>query len=419
MKRSIARMQDMLARACPPLLMLAALAYPFSVAAANAALGALLGLGVVSGRFAVGARWLWRAHRPLTLAALVYLALLPLGLLWSPEPAWGAHLMARQWFWFVIPVIVACIRHPREQQRVFLALSAGLSAHLLFCVGQMLGWIQFAAGGSSADDPTGHIGHIGFGLVHGLWAAWLVHWGMRRHGWKRAAAWLVACWAVVMVFIAAGRSGYLVVTVIAVVMAWRLPPWTTWRKAALAAMLLIAIGVGLTASHTARERLIWTWQGFQALEHGDFRHANARWSLWYAAIRAWREHPWFGVGTGGFRSHAAAIKRARPDLLFGGPEPAHPHNMYLLALVRWGPAGLAALLTWLGLWMRAGWREDWHESDAGLLVALPAVALAAHGLSAPSLEEHFPGVLAAMLAGLGLAARKAAMTNGDKAEDCR
>jgi O-antigen ligase len=126
------------------------------------------------------------------------------------------------------------------------------------------------------------------------------------------------------------------------------------------------------------------------------------------------------VGSGGFRSHAAQLGQQRSDLLYGGPEPAHPHNMYLLALVRWGPAGLIALLVWLGVWIRTGWLEDWRASDAGILIGLPAIALAVHGLSAPSLEEHFPGVLAAILTGLGLSGmRMASPSAGERISEAR
>jgi len=403
----------MLGRGAFPLLLLACVSYPFSVATANAALGALLGVSILSGDYIAGLRQLWTRHRGWLVAGLVYLALLPLGLLWSPEPDWGRHLVLRQWFWFLIPAIMASVISPKQRHSVMLALSVGLSAHLLFCMGQMAGLIHFVKDGSSANDATGHIGHIGFGFVHGLWAAWLLRYGLQTHGWRRYLAWLLALWAVVMVFIAAGRSGYLVVAVLALVMAWRMAPWETGRKLALVAAVAAGIIAVVMLSPTARERILWTWQGYESLQQGDFQHANARWSLWYAALHVWLEHPALGVGTGGFRSHAAQLGQQRSDLFFGGPEPAHPHNMYLLALVRWGPAGLIALLVWLGVWIRTGWREDWHASDAGPLISLPAIALAVHGLSAPSLEEHFPGILAILMAGCGFAARRFSRTPSD------
>jgi len=54
-------------------------------------------------------------------------------------------------------------------------------------------------------------------------------------------------------------------------------------------------------------------------------------------------------------------------------------------------------------WLREGWKRDWHESITAPLIFLPALALAIHALGSSSLEEHFSGVLAALLLGAGLA----------------
>jgi len=324
----------------------AAAAYPFSVAAANIALGSALGISLLNGEFAEGCRWLWKHHRTLTVAWLVYLALLPLGLIWSPDRSWGLHIVARQWYWFIIPLSCVVLTIPKNRNTILFILSVSLSLHLIFCVGQLLEIIHFTKDGSTAMDPTGHIGHIGFGFVYGVWAGWLLHRGLLWQGWKRWGAW--------------------------------------------------TLGPG-------KQRMLWTWHSMQNMQQGDFKHAEARWSMWYAAIKAWQAHPFTGVGTGGYRIAAANIKQSHPDLQYEGLSPAHPHNMYLLDLSRWGPVGLLALIALLALWVRTGWKLDWHHTDAGSLIMLPGMAMAIHGLSAPSLEEHFSGILAAMLLGAGLA----------------
>ena len=77
--------------------------------------------------------------------------------------------------------------------------------------------------------------------------------------------------------------------------------------------------------------------------------------------------------------------------------------MYLFALTRWGILGIIALGLLLFLWIQTGWRLDWNISGAAPLIALPGIALAVQGLSAPSLEEHFEDILAVLLLGCGLA----------------
>ncbi|MDQ6960343.1 MAG: O-antigen ligase family protein, partial [Mariprofundaceae bacterium] len=267
------------------------------------------------------------------------------------------------------------------------------------------GIIDFTKGGSTAMDPTGHIGHIGFGFVYGVWSGWLLHRGVLWHGWTRWAAWLLATWAIAMVFLAAGRSGYMVVAVLILVVIWKVLHIRPRLKMATVALALMAILAALSIG-PGKQRILWTWHSIQHIEQGDFKEAEARWSLWYAAIQAWKSHPLTGVGTGGYPHAAAAIHQSHPDLFYGGAMPAHPHNMYLLALSRWGPVGVITLIALLALWTRTGWQLNWHHTDAASLIALPALAMAIHGLSAPSLEEHFSGILAALLLGAGLAAMR-------------
>jgi len=382
----------------------AAATYPFSVAAANIALGSALGISLINGQFVEGCRWLWKHHRTLTVAWLIYLALLPLGLIWSPDRSWGLHIVARQWYWFIIPLSCMVLTIPKNRIYILLILSLSLSLHLLFCVGQMLEIIHFTKDGSTAIDPTGHIGHIGFGFVYGVWAGWLLHRGMLWQDWKRWGVWALSVCAIAMVFLAAGRSGYLVVAVLLLLVLWKLLRIQSWVKIAVAILAFATILAALTLG-PGKQRITWTWHSIQSMQQGDFKHAEARWSLWYAAIKAWQTRPLTGTGTGGYRSAAAKIKQSHPDLWYGpSATPAHPHNMYLLALSRWGPVGLIALFILLSAWIRLGWQLDWYRTDAASLIALPGIAMAVHGLSAPSLEEHFSGILAAILLGAGLAA---------------
>ena len=383
----------------------AATAFPFSVAATDIALGSAVGISLINGQMVKGCQWMWRNYRMLTIAWLIYLALLPLGLIWSTDRSWGLHMVVRQWYWLVIPLSCAVLAIPKNRHYVLFILSVSLSLHLLFCIGQMVGIIHFTKDGSSAIDPTGHIGHIGFGFVYGVWAGWLLHWGVLQRGWKRWGAWALVIWACTMVFLAAGRSGYLIVSILPLLVLWKLLRIQPWMKAFALSLACIAIITGLSMG-PGKARMQWTWHSIQSMKQGDFKDAEVRWSLWYAAIKAWQTHPFTGVGTGGFRIAAARIKQQHPDLSYGGPMPAHPHNMYLLALSRWGPVGIIALLALLAIWIRTGWRLDWRHTDAASLIALPGLAMAIHGLPEPSLEEHFSGVLAALLLGAGLAAMR-------------
>ena len=156
--------------------------------------------------------------------------------------------------------------------------------------------------------------------------------------------------------------------------------------------LALALGPGKQRLHT-------TWDSIRAIEHGDLKHAGGRWSLWLGAVEVWKQHPWVGVGTGGYEAAADQVFHEHPEYIF---EANHPHHSYLLALDRWGVIGLAALLMLLASWIWTGWRLDWGRYPVAPLISLSGVALAIHGLSSSALEEHFSALLALFALGVGL-----------------
>jgi O-antigen ligase len=396
----------------------AAVSFPFSVAVANISLGIALAFGLFSGLLREGAKGLWMHNRMLALALAGYLALMLVGLLWSMDRAWGLHILGRQWFWLLVPVAAAALRDVRWSRRFLLALSVGLGLHLLFTVFQMLGWVSVTTVGSTADNPTGHIGHIGFGFVYGTWAAWLLYWGWKQHRFRRWLAWITGLWAMTMVFLAHGRSGYLITLTLFVIMILKIISSGFKKRHAGAALGVLLLVIVLLILGPGRERLLGTWQSLHpltgtAVEQGTSEEKtmvlsamSTRYhlSLWMGAIEAWKAHPFLGVGTGGFPRAAMQAKKRNPALNYGASDyPAHPHNIYLHALARWGLPGLGVIAFLLYAWIRLGWRENWETGEEGSIICLSGVALLVHGLTASSLEEHFSAVLAAMLLGAGLA----------------
>ncbi|MDX8410925.1 MAG: hypothetical protein R8K46_03490 [Mariprofundaceae bacterium] len=307
---------DMQWKYCPHgLLCLAMLPFPFSVAAANILLGAALAAGIVLGPWRQGAVCMWRDHRWLTLAMLFYWGLMLLGLAWSGDRAWGLHVVGRQWFWLLVPILLVCLSDERWRQRFCAALSLALTLNLVYCVLQMGDLVHVTTIGSGPDDATGHIGHIGFGVVYGVWAAWLLHWGWLRAGRWRYGAWLLAAWSWFMIFSAQGRSGYLVALVLLLAV--------FYKHAGMGRMLLRGGAVSLAllavlAMGSGKGRAMEVWSDMPRLKAERIEQADVHWSLWAGALATWRTHPLAGVGTGGFTKAAAAVKRERPELQYGG-----------------------------------------------------------------------------------------------------
>jgi len=382
---------------------------PFSVALANILLACSLLIGVISGRWWYGASILWQQAKPLTITWFAYIALMLAGLLWSPDIPRGLVVISKQWSWLIIPIFLAICEDPKWRQRILFSISIGLLLHLLLCVAQSQG-IPLpvkAPGGSSLQDPAGLIGHISFGLVYGIWAAWLLHTGILKKGNIRYALWALAAFATVWVFIVQGRSGYIVITVLAITMTWKL--WIQHLNIRLIfnALFISIIVFTAIAMGPAKERILSTIDSLKAFSQGDLEHAEERASIWYLAWESWKTKPLTGIGTGGFPSVSNTfITKQHSNLnLHGQTNIAVPHNIYLMALVRCGPLGLVILLLFLSFWIRQGWKLDWQQPNF-LLIALSGIALSVHGLTSQSIEEYHASIYTAIFLSIGLASLK-------------
>jgi len=379
---------------------------PFSIAVGNGLLGLALFLSLISTYWWYGVRCLWKDGRAWLVLWLAYMSLMLLGLLWSPDIHRGLVVVSKQWSYLMIPVVLAVCLDGIWRQRMLWSISVGLALHLLLCVAQSQGVpLPVAApGGSSQADPAGLIGHISFGLLYGIWAAWLLHLGWLKQGIVRYALWAVALWSVVMVLMGQGRSGYLVVLALTVLMVWKLWLQHLSPKLLLVALLVAGIALVTVATGPAKDRIQWTVDSLQAFSHGDLEHAEARLSLWYISWEAWKQSPILGIGTGGFPSVSKKLVAEHQHLNMEGHDSfSVPHNIYIMELTRWGPLGLIILVLWLGQWIRMGWKVDWQQPHQSLML-LSGIGLATHGLTSQAVEEYHASMYGAIFFAIGLAA---------------
>jgi O-antigen ligase len=386
-------------------LCIAALAFPFSVAMTNVALGIVLTIGLVSGICWQGAKLCWQNYRTLTLMFGTYFSLMILGLIWSLDPVWGIHILGRQWFWLLVPIIVILLEEDKWRNCFLISLSTGLTLNLMFCVLQIFGYVTVTVIGSVAQDATGHIGHIGFGVVYGIWASWLLYLGWQRQGKWRWLIWLIATWAYVMVFSAQGRGGHIVaLSLMIIVIFERFRGHHPWRPVALISSIIVVVGL-VFAMGPAKERWIQEWDSLSQIESGSVSstHLSAtgeRIQMLKTSIEIWQAYPLLGTGTGGVPQaveQLGAFKNGVERIQFD-----HPHNQYIFNLVRWGVSGLLLLLAVFYFWLREGWKYNWNVSTSYPLITLAGAGLMIHGLFAPSMEEHFSAILAVLLLGAAL-----------------
>lgn len=98
---------------------------------------------------------------------------------------------------------------------------------------------------------------------------------------------------------------------------------------------------------------------------------QARWALWSAAWRMFRDRPFSGAGPGGYKLLFSAYQAVPLD---GEMTWASAHNLYLHQLAERGLLGAAALAFLIGVLVRDAWRAARRGAARGLWAAAGVTA---------------------------------------------
>jgi O-antigen ligase len=165
--------------------------------------------------------------------------------------------------------------------------------------------------------------------------------GHRLLGDRRIVAAVLALLVADIVVILPGRSGYVDIIVMPVVLVTLLAPGSWRTKAAAGIGVLICCGVVLVASPHVRDRVVQTIADLRvdpAVEAGSLQQ---RLVMWRTTVRMIEDRPILGVGTGGFLD---GYRPHMPESGWQRFESGDPHNQYLKILGEQGIVGLAAFL---------------------------------------------------------------------------
>lgn len=177
-------------------------------------------------------------------------------------------------------------------------------------------------------------------------------------------AFLAACNVLLMV---KSRTGFVVLALLAAYLLFT----RFGRKGIVLAALGLAVAgtVAYQSSTVFHQRIQETAAEASAWQEGkgDETAIGLRLDYYANTLAIIAEHPWFGVGTGGFE--AAYGERIRNTQMLPSK---NPHNQYLLTLAQLGVFGLAALLFLYGSYWRqaAGLSAPFGEIARGVLLAI-------------------------------------------------
>ncbi|RMH35917.1 MAG: O-antigen ligase domain-containing protein [Nitrospirae bacterium] len=379
--------------------LLLGLSYPWSIAASTALLAICGILGLVFSR-REDLEKIWLHHKLIIISISIYLGYFLLSICWSIDPDEGLVRIARKWAWiFLLPLAMLLMRTHDARNGLFVGITAGLGSHLILCFIQ---WSQIIPIGhtifwgtvhlplpSTAEDPTGLLDHIHFGIIHGIYAALVFHRllsGEKIH----LLSLLVAILGIMFSFLSQGRTGYIIIVallLLVTIMDIRLLKKKTILLLSACAVI-VAISVALSPKTQTR------------IHH--IASDPQRMLIWSVALDIWRDSPWFGMGAGGYNRAKVEQIRRSPEYHIKNPAFGHdhPHSIYLWHLTTGGILGLLSLLLLFGSLL---WSGTLYWKTGGANIAVAGVALIIHGAFNDSLEQHFPLFAAIIALAIGFA----------------
>jgi O-antigen ligase len=313
---------------------------PFSTAGVYVAMALLLSLCVLAPARIWRTRFWREPVFALGLALLAYIALR--SVLAGGFTMVSFHAANKYQELLLAPLLWALLLNARRPQ----AFASGLIAGALLLAG--LYWTGAPRETALGNWLVLHRISAGFGLSV---CAFLLFEHGRLGRLPRWPSYLAALALVATVLFAmSGRTGHLLVLLLAFCAAFRAAPQRARILTALAG-LVVAIAVGAMSS-SVRDRVLETLHDSEASSRGQVvvtSATTARLEVWQNAVAVAREHWLLGTGSPNYLQAVEQVslrRHARPQDVVGARSD-NPHNEYLMQL---GAGGLPALLLFL-LWL--------------------------------------------------------------------
>jgi O-antigen ligase len=315
---------------------------------ANAGLALML-IGLLASGQAL-ARLRQAVSQPLGIATLVLVAVIALAMLWAEVPwreRWGAF-----WTWrklWMVPVALALFGPALWKRRLAVAYVGvcGLAVLASFGIVAVTGRLPI-----SVEDLAGSLlrNHSAQSMAFAV-AAFLSLWLAADPGLARRGRWVAAAFAALfvlnMAFVTPGRSGFLALAALLLVLvAFNLHSW----RSNLAVVVLGALLAGAMAlSPLARDRIALAVDEWRNASTQTYKTSMGMRAVMYEnTLAVVRERPWFGTGTGGFGSaYAGVVKDKYSASDWRAEATVDPHSQYLFFLAEQGILGLAAFLAFI------------------------------------------------------------------------
>lgn len=196
--------------------------------------------------------------------------------------------------------------------------------------------------------------------------------------WIRVVVMAVLAWGVYLM----GQRTPQVVAVIAAIFVIAVSPirpeWRRWSAAAIILTMLAVVFIARPPARLSTSVALALSDETQSLNDGELvrQMTSSRFQLAAAALQIWRDHPWFGSGSGSFKGELTRIVTNSPESIRLPKERVKrftqlttAHNGFLDELACRGVLGLSLLVACLAMIARAAWRPPGNLVLAASLLA--------------------------------------------------
>ena len=318
---------------------LLAFSLPLSTSALSILAILILLLWLFEGNFAEKSAEIF--SNPVALSVLAFLAVLVIGLLWSPNVGAGLEVLQDRWKIAMLPVFLTAISWKRRALYINGFLAGLVTAMFI----TFLAWFDLI---HYADVSSTHLTRKTFHVVYNPLLAIGIYlvlheaiWSQRKRVY-RVALLVLAGVMIFNMFITEGRAGQLVFFVLVALLLFQIFKKNRF-KAVLAVFLLLptmfVAGYGL--SPVFRQRVDTVRHEISQFKENPATSIGLRLLYWQNSWEIIRQHPWLGVGTGGFQTAYAQVNQEKSPFSFTTD---NPHNQYVLVATMVGIPGILSLL---------------------------------------------------------------------------
>ena len=331
------------------------------------------------------------------MAVLILFLLHIIGMLWTIDVDLGLKMIRKGWMFLLLPIMMSFVKREHIQYYI----SAFLVAISISEIFSYLIWFEVIPPflRASLYDPTPFIHHTSYNpfLAFAIYlTGYYMLFDKTLNNIQKLLLVLFFFTMSINMFITGGRAGQVGYFVVVVILFFQF-----FNKHFFRALFLSALFLGIVLStayfgsqifHDRANKAVSEIQNYQNDKNSSSgltaNSVGLRINYAINTFEIIREHPFIGVGTGGYeKSYKIINDKNSPNAELH----AHPHNMYLFEMVQFGLFGLISLLSILYFQLRFAWKEtNILRSKVG--IALP-ILFSVIMLSDSYLLGHFTTML--------------------------